>query len=245
MSNLFLETVREFIAQSNLGEAIELLINVDTKNQELTNTAVLIKGRLADLEDQNARHTISKEEYRQIKNSIAISILDIATQVEISQSANDLTLESKYPNLSDELLIDEIRKLITDNNITEAINLLDFLTNKKGGLYSEYAKEAAFVSSQYNSILKSKIAGTITNNELDIKINRLLNDFVGLLSEMKQIQKKKIEAKIESERIEKSAASYVEESINQLERREKNLKFQALVWYILGLAHIPPVLKVD
>ena len=234
MSNLLLETVRNFIAQSNLGEAIELLINIDIKDQDLINTAFLIKGRLVDLEDQNTRQAITQEEYRQIKNSVAKSILDIATQIEISQSANDINFESKYLNFSDDLIIDEIQKLIMDGNILGGINLLDFLTNKKGGLYSDYAKAAALVSSQYNSILKSQITGTITNNEVDFRISKLLRDFVGLLSEMSEAQKKKIEAKIESERIEKSAASYVEESINQLEKRERNLKFQALIWHILG-----------
>lgn len=75
----------------------------------------------------------------------------------------------------------------------------------------------------------SKTQGTTEHEE-----RGLTNILLNLIEEIERGSQKEIEQKEIKEKIEESAASFVDESITALNKRERNLKTQALIWYVLG-----------
>lgn len=226
--------VKFLITESNIKEAIDLLNEIEIEDRSLRNSIIQLKQRWVDLEQSLIHGTIEQQVFLVNKNYIIKSLLDIISDIPFEGEKKSQIIEEKWSNIDDKLILEEILNLVSENYLSEAFTLLNFLLNKKNSTYSEYAVDGKLLESNYNFLTVAERNGTISFSEINSGKNRIIDSLIRLLSEMKDLPKKKLEAKKETERIEKSAATYVDESITALVRREQSLKNQALIWYILG-----------
>lgn len=95
--------------------------------------------------------------------------------------------------------------------------------------------EALLLINKVNSLNNKNWRGTISSEDFQREINDITNDLVILANGIAGNEGNKLEENRKKEKIERSAASFVEDSIKELRIRETNLRRTALFWYLFGV----------
>ena len=232
-----LETGRRLISNGDLSDALNLLVEKGDRQESYYDHIISLKGRYHNLEKKFNSAVISSDSYDTELNKIRADVIAIMRDIEDSER-HEKELKIQKISLAEETDNQKlIQEYISNGEIGDALaELKKWIDSINSEEYdsSDYANEAVILISTYNRLNEAKANGTISTSELELGFDRIRNAALALSKKISESPKKKIEQKEKQEQIERSAASFVEESILALTKREKTLKTQAILWYIIG-----------
>lgn len=232
-----IEKIRRLISSDNLKAALDELVEKADRKAEYYDSIVQISGRYNNLESKFNKAVISSEDHSRELNQLRKYILDSLRDIE--DIAEEKTEEEiKEPQISSEVPKDIPTRIIEAISRDHLDDALEFLKRwiKENYKDSEYENEYFFLLSQYSRLQQEIQLGTISSENHRVELEKLKNALLEFINKIRSLPKREKEQKEKQEQIERSAASFVEESIDALNRRERILKIQAIAWYLIGFA---------
>lgn len=194
----------------------------------------------------------SKKNLMRIFISHSYSDFDIANQLTelLVEQGNEIVLFDNDAFVNSKVqLKNNIKKLLNETDVLILLYTENSINsnwvNYEFNVFAEYSKQNNYRKAIFPVVIGDiEVPKSIANryvfikaerNEIEqvaIKLNNSLSRFQGELI-AKEEQEKKVK-----ERIEKSSADYVEETLSRLETRESELKRKANLWYNIGYGSI-------
>lgn len=226
-----LNRIRNEISEGNLKIAFDLLLNSSDKKSDYLDDIISLKRQFNILENNRAKATINEDSYRKNLNRVNSNFLSLLREIEAS--FNESTFDN-FSNIEDE----DFKKLILDyiskGDLDDAFEFLKNWMQTREIPEQEYEDDLLILISQYNSIRKNERSGVLSVEDTRFEYARLSKRLINLINAISNAPQKRIQQKEKQEQIEVSAASFVQESISELSKREQRLKFQAMLWYFIG-----------
>lgn len=228
-----IDNIRKLISSGDLAKALTILVDEGDRKGDFYDSIIQISGRYNSLDNKFSRNIITSNDYNQELNQIRAYVLNTLREIEESQKEKiDLT-EVQVESASEDRKDNLIAQLVSEENLDEAIEeLRKWIKEKEED--PNYINEAAIIFSQYTRLKKDITSGTISASDTRVESAMIKSAILDLVNRIINAPKKEKEEKEKQEQIEESAASFVQESILALTKREKNLKIQAITWYIIG-----------
>jgi len=223
---------RDLIAHGEPERAIEKLLTDEAIKSKSFNEIVALKNQIRQLKRNRNEDTIKTEDYNMNYNRIISSLLKIVDEYEKSQTFNPEEYIAKFEN---EIKIKEfIYNLVSEDRIKDSINIIKAWLLKKESVNPDIEKELSLLSSQLNQIVNEVRLGIVDNNIYRVERSKLTQNLLKILGFVFEGDEKKIEKIRAEEKLERTAASFVQDSITELSKRESRLKLLANFWYIIG-----------
>lgn len=229
-----LNKIREQIIKGNLDEAFDLIISSSNDSSEHFDNLISLKRQYSLLAEDRVKNKVDESSFRKDLNRVTSNLLSIIREIELQQDENasnrfDLIDEKDYEKA--------ILDLISKGDLDGAFLLLKRWLNS-GELPEEYKDDFLVLYSRFNSIRNDERKGILAIDEIRLENAKISKSLITLLKEISNAPRLRIQQKEKQEQIEITAASFVQESITELSKREKRLKFQAGLWYIIGFASL-------
>jgi hypothetical protein len=230
-----IEKIRRLISSDNLKAALDELVEKADRKAEYYDSIVSISARYNNLESKFSKNLISNEDHNRELNQLRKYVLDSLRDIE-DLTEEKVEKETEGTQTNAEVSKDiptRIIEAISRDHLDEALEFLKIWI-KENYEDSEYENEYSFLLSQYSRLQQEIQLGTISSDSYRVELEKLKNILLEFINKVRSIPKREKEQKEKQEQIEKSAASFVEESIDALNKRERILKIQAITWYLIG-----------
>lgn len=226
-----IRNIRNRIAHGKLEEALEFALNViDEKSTHRDSFISLIK-QYERLNENYSKNVIDQDSFQSETNKIMSNTLDILKDMEFEVNEKESVF---FDTLDDREFEKYILEYISKGELNEAFRFLGKWLDKKNLADSEFKDRFLLLLSRYNSNKDAQRKGIITDETIRNENLRTASQVVELIKQLNEAPEKKKQEKAKQEQIEISAASFVEESITALNKRERRLKYQAIIWYLIG-----------
>jgi len=224
-----LEKVRELIVSGNTSKAIDILINKSNDKADYIDSLIVLKSRLLSLQKEYNLEAIDNDDYQLKLNQTNASILEIIREID-----NNLYGNEELDTIEQGDFLETISEFISRGELDKAFTYLRNFINLNNELKSRFGDEILILSSRYNAVRDRERKGLVDNETSRIEHFKLTDSLIRLVNEISKEPIRQIAQKEKEQKLETSAASFVQESISELSKREKVLKFQATTWYIIG-----------
>lgn len=231
MDQEVIRNIRNRIAHGKLEEALKYSLNVTDENSEHRDSFISLTKRYERLIENQAKNIIDQNTFESETNKIMSSTLDILNDMEFKVKDKELVF---FEALEDRDYEKYILDHISRGDLNEAFRYLDKWLDKKRLSKSEFKDRFLLLLSRYNSNKDAEVKGLLTNETIREENLRTASNLIKLIKELNEVPEREKQEKAKQEHIEISAASFVEESITALSKREQKLKFQAIFWYLVG-----------
>jgi hypothetical protein len=232
MNKKDLEEFRELISLGETDTAIDKLLRIESLKKEYFNELIALKTQLRQLRQEQINGLIEPMEFNQNQNRIMSSLIDIVSDF---NDGNNFVPEEQIEKLNDENSIKEyIYALIAEDKLRDSIAVLKawIMKGRKGSPEAE--KEISLIGSQFNQLVNDSRLGIVSSEKFRTEKSILTQKLLTTVELLLENDDKKIAKKEAEEKLERTAASFVQDSITELSKREVRLKLQANVWYIIG-----------
>ena len=228
-----IEKIRAHIVQGDLGTAFNLIIKLLDKNSEHFDNLISLKRQYSLLTEDRNLNKLSEDSFRIELNRVTANLLSIIREIEVSQSGNTDELDFIDEKNYEKVILD----LISKGDLDGAFLLLKRWLDSEN-LPEDYMNDFLVLYSRFNSVKNDERKGILAIDTIRIEYSKISKSLILLLKEIRNVPKLRIQQKAKQEQIEITAASFVQESISELNKRENRLKFQAGLWYIIGFASL-------
>jgi len=225
---------KRLISKAQIQKSFDLLLENISDKELFKDDIISLKNRYSTLIEENNKDRISSESFQVETNKILNTYLELLGEIEYQ--------EEKKADISTEILSgfdsynikSKLIEYIQSAEYRKAFATLRKWINTNDIENVEYNRELEILSSQFNQVKNNRRKGIIEIKEYNISLNKIVERLISLIDNITQAPLKAEKYKEKQAQIKTSAASYVQESISELSKREQRLKFQAFIWYIIG-----------
>lgn len=230
-----LQNISEQIIKGEYDKAFDILLNELDRSSDHFDSLVSLKRQYSVLIDERNKGMINEESFRRDLNRVTSNFLSIIRELE------GLLNESAFDNI-DLLSNKEFERVITDyvskGELDKAFNFIRHWIDSKGVPDSEFTNHFVVLFSKFNTVKNDERKGILSIDQIRLENARISDALLRLAQEINSAPKKQIEQKEKQEQIQTSAASFVQESITELSKRENRLKLHANMWYFVGFVSL-------
>ncbi len=225
---------KQLVSIGQFEAAIDELLQIESIKEDYFNDIISLKNQLRQINKEQLAGLIESNEFNQNQNRIITSLLNIISEYEQKNSFN---AEKRLESIENESSVkDLIYTLIAEDKLKDSIELLKAWIIKKGKGNIEVEKEISLILSQLNHLTNDSRLGIINSEKFRIEKSILTQKLLTTIEWILESDDKKIAKKKAEEKLERTAASFVQDSITELSKREIRLKLQANIWYVIGFA---------
>lgn len=220
----------KLLSSGKLVEPIEFLLEDKSIKDEFFTQLISLKSMASRIEKARLNGTMEHTEIEINSNKIRNAILDLFDEI---KNKNEEIID--FGGKSQDEIKFIILELLERDELRKAIELLSKWLRTNRANDNNLISTIQVLSQNFNRATEDWRLGLASDDIYQTKKNKIIQDIVNIFDEIndKPEREKKIEK--EKQRIEKTAASFVQESISELSKRELILKRQAMIWYITGV----------
>lgn len=241
MNNIILEEISDLFREGKFEEIFSILAKNLLKNSEEAITAQIIRNRWITLIKQ--KEYLTSSEYHSSRNTIYTNLSEFVNS--LAEKSQNLVYEDLKDKDWDQSL--ELIELNLQNDKLEyALQLMKVLIEKGDNIGKDLENGISLILSRFHQLKREQWRGVIPHDSFRLERAQISLSIFGIFSKLKnpeeiqetnslEKEKVRIEKELKKEILQKSAAKFVDQSINQLKLRESNLNRQAKMWNLGGL----------
>jgi hypothetical protein len=222
-------SIKRRLAKGEILDAIDASFTVDKIANNFFSELVVLKDQFKQLEKDLNSGIIEVSEYNRNRNRIVNSILSI-----LDEPGNNEGIADEFNEIENkEEFQSQVTSYIRSDKLSKAISLMRLWVQKEQ--IPNLENELSFIGNEYSQLSNSYRLGITDNEQFRSRKSVLIQSLLSILNIIISGDIRLIEKKEEEKRIERTAASFVQDSITELSKRERSLKRQAFIWYVLGI----------